>query len=71
MSREGVLNVESAFVPGHLKWDAALWFNYANDSMALYEGDERVVSLLMDATTLTWWLPSLSSMCCKSVSIFL
>lgn len=48
LSREGVINVESAETSGHLSVDVALWYNYANDPVVLNEGDDRFASLLKD-----------------------
>lgn len=49
-SREGIMNVESGFVPSHLKWDLSLWFDYADDAFVLEENGERIASLLKSRT---------------------
>ncbi len=41
----GILDVESASVPGHLVWEATLWMDYQNDPIVLYlerEGEETL-----------------------------
>jgi uncharacterized protein (TIGR03382 family) len=46
--RDGILDVESGTVVGHLNWDLGFWLGYADDPLALYveDGDERVDSFL-------------------------
>ncbi|MEO1174697.1 MAG: hypothetical protein AAFX94_21995, partial [Myxococcota bacterium] len=52
MSREGIMNVESPFVPGHLRWDATLWYNYADDPYVVLQDGERIASLLKSRSDL-------------------
>jgi cysteine-rich repeat protein len=42
--RDGILDVESGTVIGHLNWDLGFWLGYADDPLALYmeDGDERI-----------------------------
>lgn len=35
---EGMLGTETAQIPGHLQWDAALWLDFTDDPMTLKEG---------------------------------
>ncbi len=46
--RDGILDVESGTVIGHLNWDLGFWLGYADDPLALYmeDGDERIDSFL-------------------------
>jgi cysteine-rich repeat protein len=46
--RDGILDVESGTVIGHLNWDLGFWLGYADDPLALYmdDGDERINSFL-------------------------
>ncbi len=48
--RAGILDVESARVPGHMVIDLGLWLGYANDPLTLRIGDEheRLASLVSD-----------------------
>ncbi|MEO0811734.1 MAG: hypothetical protein AAFY60_02645, partial [Myxococcota bacterium] len=52
MSREGVMNVESPVVPGHLRWDATLWYDYADDPYVVLQDGERIASLLKSRSDL-------------------
>jgi uncharacterized protein (TIGR03382 family) len=46
--RDGILDVESGTVIGHLNWDLGFWLGYADDPLALYmeDGGERIDSFL-------------------------
>lgn len=50
MSQEGILNVETGFVPGSLEWDASLWLDYSDDAYVIEENGRRVASLLQSRT---------------------
>ena len=53
--RDGILDVEWAAVPGHLRLQGALWFGYADDPLVVYRRDgggrDRVSPLVDHRTT--------------------
>jgi len=46
VSSRGILDVESGSVGGHLDWSAAVWAGYALNPLVVYQGTDRLGSLV-------------------------
>ncbi len=47
MDRAGIVDVDSADVPGHLSWSAGLWVGFAHDPLVLYDQSMAPVDSLV------------------------
>jgi len=60
LDRDGLLDVDTATVPGHLSWSAGLWFGFAHDPLVVYDRNMATVESLVEQRFTTGLVGSLA-----------